>query len=428
MTSCACKLLKSAVTQTVALIGHLFPPARPEPTPESPASWTLLAWVRRQVDDALTNIGALPVVSAVVQTISTFAMQTYQSIMSCGEPLPTLPAQFDRTTIASGLTEPTDFRFLPDGRILITEKAGAIRLYENGALNPEPLITLPTQTGGERGLLGVEVDPDFADNGYIYVTYTDADTHYRLSRLTVTGDTVDPASELVLFRSADLAGTNHQGGDIHFGSDGMLYWGIGDNGVGTNAQDLSNIRGKILRLDPTDGSAPQDNPFVGDASAVPQIWAYGLRNPFRFTFTPDDQLLVGDVGLNSYEELDIVTKGGDYGWPDAEGFCDSCSSTNPIYVYAHTIGTSAAITSVLVYDGDKFGPSYQNKVFIADYAQGWMKVLTFDSDFATFVSELTFDGQAGSTVKLAQGPDGNIYALTIYPGELSVISAAASGA
>jgi len=426
VTSCACKLLKSALVPAVAFIGQLLTPAGPRPAPESPAAWTVLAWVRKQVDDTVATISALPGVSAVVQTISAFAIKTYQSILSCAEPPPTLPAQFVRTTLASGLTQPTDFRFLPDGRILITEKAGAIRLYENGALTPAPLVTLPTQTSGERGLLGIEVDPHFTDNGYIYVTYTDTDLHYRLSRLTVSGDTIDPASELTLFRSTDLAATNHQGGDIHFGPDGMLYWGVGDNGVGANAKNLANIRGKILRLDPADGSAPQDNPFVGVTDAVPQIWAYGLRNPFRFTFTPQGQLLVGDVGQDSYEELDIVTKGGDYGWPDEEGFCGNCTSTNPIFVYAHTPGTSAAITSVLVYDGGTFGPSYQNKVFIADYTQGWLKVLTFDGDFATFVSSATFDGHAGSTVKLAQGPDGNIYALTISPGTLSVISPAAS--
>ncbi|AKK30740.1 hypothetical protein AB431_21160 [Mycobacterium sp. EPa45] len=344
--------------------------------------------------------------------------------MACGT-TPTGPPVFERTPIASGLSSPTDFVVLPDGRILITEKAGAIRVYENGALRPDPLLVLPTRTEGERGLLGIAADPSFADNGFIYVAYTTTDAHYQLSRYTVTADGIDPNSVKPLFRSVDVEANNHQGGELVFGPDGKLYWGIGDNTVGTNARDLSNIHGKILRLNPTDGSAPQDNPFVNSQGAVPQIWAYGLRNPFRLEFTPDGRLLAGDVGNNAVEELDLITKGGDYGWPGAEGVCASCTSTNPIYTYDHSTG-NAAITSVLYYTGTAFGPSYQNTVFIADYIRGWIKNLTFNSDFSTLVGETTFDAVAGSTVKLAQGPDGTIYQLTIFPGELSILSPAAS--
>ena len=421
--ACACNVVKAVATQVAVFVSQLRPPTLPQPAPDSPGPWAALAWVRKQVDDAFAQIAAQPVTQQVVRAVTNLAERAFDAIMACGS-TPSAGGVFDRTTIASGLTNPTDFAFLPDGRILITEKGGAIRLYANGALNPDPLVTMTTRTEGERGLLGIEVDPHFADNGYIYVAYTTADAHYKLSRLTVTADGIDPDSELKLFLSTDTVNTNHQGGDLLFGSDGMLYWGVGDNTVGANAQNLTNIHGKILRLNPVDGSAPQDNPFVNMSNAEPLIWAYGLRNPFRLEFTPDDRLLAGDVGNNAVEELDLITKGGNYGWPGAEGVCASCASTNPIYTYDHSTG-NAAITSVLFYSGNAFGPNYNGTVFIADYIRGWIKVLTFNSTYTTLLGVATFDNTAGSTVKLAEGPDGSIYQLTIFPGELSVLTPAA---
>jgi glucose/arabinose dehydrogenase len=423
VTACACNLLKTVATYTALFVAEARPPSIPQPAPDPFGAWAVLAWVRKQADDAVAQIAAQPVVKQVVQAVTRFAERTYDAIMACGTAPPTGPPAFDRTPIATGLSSPTDFVVLPDGRILITQKAGAIRIYENGALNPDPLLVLPTRTEGERGLLGIEVDPHFADNGYIYVAYTTTDAHYQLSRLTVTDEGIDPNSEFSLFRSPDTEATNHQGGDLQFGPDGMLYWGVGDNTDGANAQDLSNIHGKILRLNPTDGSAAQGNPFANTPNAEPRIWAYGLRNPFRLAFDPEDRLLTGDVGNNAVEELNLITKGGNYGWPGAEGVCASCTSINPIYTYDHSAG-SAAITSVLYYTGDAFGPGYQNTVFIADYIRGWIKVLSYNANYSTLLGAVTFDGTAGSTVKLAEGPDGSIYQLTIFPGELSVLTPA----
>ncbi|MCH9666589.1 MAG: PQQ-dependent sugar dehydrogenase [Actinomycetia bacterium] len=329
---------------------------------------------------------------------------------------------FDRAVVASGLDSPVDFRFLPDERIVVAEKDGAIKVIEDGNVHEQPLVTLSVNTLGERGISGLAVDPDFAENGQLYVAYTTSALRNRLSRLTVVGNSA--GSELVLLQSDEPAALNHQGGALGFGSDGTLYWGLGDNGFGLNSQDLTNLHGKIIRLNP-DGTTPLDNPALG-AGALPQIYAYGLRNPFRLAFTPDGDLLVADVGAASFEEVNLVTAGGNYGWPDAEDVCNSCSSINPIYTYPR--GSGAAITSILVYDGASLGPAYLDKVFIADLVQGWIKVLTCTPDFTACDDPQDFDLQAGRTVVLAKRPDDNLYQLTYNPGELLRIAPPAAAA
>ncbi|MEZ0342427.1 PQQ-dependent sugar dehydrogenase [Mycobacterium sp. pV006] len=326
---------------------------------------------------------------------------------------------YERATVVGGLDQPVDFRFLDDGRILVAEKAGAIRLVENGVVRPQPLATLKVSTLGERGIGGLEVDPDFDTNGYLYVAYTTEAPVNQLSRFTVVGDTVDLDSELVLLRSEQLSAVNHHGGALGFGPDGKLYWGVGDNARPGNAQDLTNIHGKILRINP-DGSVPDDNPDLG-LGTLPQIYAYGLRNPFRLTFAPTEQLLVADVGAASWEELNLVTASGNYGWPGAEGECTSnCGGvTDPIYTYPR--GTGAAITSVLVYNGSAFGSDFRGKVFIADTVQGWIRVLTCSPDFSSCTDPKEFDPEGGPTLVLREGPDGNIYQL-LYSGSLVQIS------
>ncbi len=350
------------------------------------------------------------------------------------------PGEFTVSTVVSGLNQPTDFRFLPDGRILFAEKGGAIKVAnKDGQLQSTPLITLPTTTNWARGLAAIEVDPHYQDNGNIYVSYVRSDNYQRLSRLTVTDPkaavlTVDPDSELVLVQGTQPAGDDHQGGGLSFGADGKLYWAVGDNTCCTviddkNAQSLSNMYGKVLRLNP-DGTAPADNPFYDGAGPnYDAIYATGFRNPFRLTFTPDGQLLVVDVGQATWEEVNLVTRGANYGWPNAEGPCNgigttSCSTpssyANPIYAYRHTTGGNS-ITSVMVYTGSTSG-SGVNTVLIADFNQGWIKELTFNSDYASLIRERMFDdAAAGSTNQLAQDPEGNIYQLT-FDGKLSRIS------
>lgn len=329
---------------------------------------------------------------------------------------------FDRTVVASGLEEPVDFRFLPDGRVVVAEQGGKIKLIQNGAVLAQPMITLPVGAGGERGISGIAVDPDFATpgNSYLYVSYVSTSARNRLSRLTVVGNTA--GSELVLLESSQSEGFIHHGGALGFGTDKALYWGVGDNGNGQNAQTLTNLHGKILRIN-RDGSIPAGNPSLG-AGTRPEIYAYGLRNPFRLNFTPDGKLLVADVGNAAFEEVNLVTAGGNYGWPSSEGLCtSSCGGKkDPIYTYAR--GSGAAITSIMVYNGSTFGPGYVNKVFIADTVQGWIKVLTCNAGFTSCQLDQTFDSAAGATVVLTQGPDGNTYQLKYDPGTVVRISPA----
>ncbi|MCB0925191.1 MAG: PQQ-dependent sugar dehydrogenase [Mycobacterium sp.] len=339
----------------------------------------------------------------------------------------TVDIGFQRTQIVSvpnvpNLNGPVDFRFLPDGRIVLAEKFGAIRLVDDGVLG-EPLIVLPTLTGIEKGVNGIEVDPDFEHNGYLYVAYTTLDNYDRLSRFTMVDNAVDPASELLLVEGDQPAGPSHHGGAIAFGPDGTIFYSLGDNTTPENSQDLSTLHGKILRLNP-DGTIPQDNPFLGESDVMPQIYAYGFRNPYRMTIAPNGQLLVVDVGEISWEEVNLVTAGGNYGWWPGEGPCDDCDYINPIYAYQRD-ALGAALTSVLVYTGSTFDPSFQNKVFIADWARGWIKVLTCAEDYSSCGNVKTFDDDAGSSVNLLQGPDGNIYQVTydlFKPGTINRIA------
>ena len=395
----------------------------------SPVLWTVLAWVRRQLEPYLPHQQQVAAVPAAVSPVSPVDPQEADpDVHQPGDPEGQvgLSEEFERQVLVEGLVQPTDFRFLPDGSILIAEKGGAIKLFHDGHVNGEPvitLVTLPTDTDEERGLLGIEIDPNFEDNGYLYVSYTTAQNRDRLSRFTVVGETAELATELVLLESDQPGNIYHHGGEVHFGPDGKLYWAMGMNTYNPNSQNLSNVHGKILRLNP-DGTVPADNPFINTPGAVPQIWAYGLRNPFRFTFTHHGQLLSGDVGGDAFEELNIVTRGANYGWPSAEGVCDTCGHANPIYTYEHTPAPAKAgsITAVMEYTGDTFPDEYEDKVFIADYTLGWIKVLTFDHEYSSFISEEMFDDSAGTVVKLAQGPDGNIYQLNIFPGTLSRIA------
>ncbi len=329
---------------------------------------------------------------------------------------------FQNQVLASGFDLPTSIEFLPDGRMLVAELAGKIKVLPPPYTNPDPTAFLQINNigsaGVQQGIFDVALDPDFANNHYYYVFYTLGTPNVdRLSRFTanssVTGTV--PGSEFVLYQDPEIANAEHHGGAIAFGNDGKLYFTTGEHFQGSPSQDLTSPRGKVHRIN-KDGTVPTDNPFYDGAGPHwDSIWAYGLRNPYRaFYDAPTGRLYIGDVGGNvasSNEELDLGARGANYGWPDSEGPC-SAPCTSPLYDYEHN-GTNAAITGGFVYHGTQFPSSMQGNYFFADYAQHWIKRLTFDGNgnvSGVFNFEpISGTPNAGDIVYLTEGPDGALY-------------------
>src|SRR5438067_430587 len=235
----------------------------------------------------------------------------------------TLPAGFTESLVAGGLPSPSAMAFAPDGRLFVLEQTGAVRVIKNGSLLATPFLTLTVDSSGERGLLGIAFDPNFAADHFLYLYHTvpGSPAHNRVSRFTAAGDSAVSGSQVVIADLDPLSGaTNHNGGGMHFGPDGKLYVGVGENANGANAQTLANRLGKLLRLN-SDGSIPADNPFSTTAAGANRsIWAYGLRNPFTFAFQAGTgRLFINDVGANTWEEVNVGAAGANYGWPQTEG-------------------------------------------------------------------------------------------------------------
>ena len=333
------------------------------------------------------------------------------------------PADFQTSlVVGDGLDGPSGFEIAPDGRIFILERSGKIKIVKNGQLLPTPFADLPSEDTGDRGLIGIAFDPDFGQsNHYVYFYYTGHDLLNHLVRFSAADD-VATDGPFELFRTSSPSQLLHVGGSIRFGPEGKLYFAVGDNGHGPNAQDLSNPHGKIMRIN-KDGSIPADNPFAGEPGKLGAIWAYGLRNPWRFQFdSSTGHLYDGDVGDFSWEEINRIVKGANYGWPLREGMCasDCTGFVDPIYTYPHA-DESAAVTVGPVYRSAMFPAAYQGDLFFGDYAKGFIKNADLDSNGdITGVHE--FDDQAGSVVDLKVAPDGSLYYVTYYPGALYRVS------
>jgi len=320
--------------------------------------------------------------------------------------------------IGDGLNGPSGFEIAPDGRIFILERSGKIKVVKDGQLLPTPFAELPSEDTGDRGLIGIAFDPEFGvTNHFVYFYYTGHDLLNHLVRFSAAED-VGTDGPVELFKTSSPSQLLHVGGSIRFGPDGKLYFAVGDNGDGANAQNLSNPHGKILRIN-KDGSTPEDNPFVGQPGKLGAIWAYGLRNPWRFQFdSANGRLYDGDVGNYSWEEINRIEKGANYGWPIHEGPCASgCAGyIDPIYAYPHN-GESAAVTQGPIYRGSMFPAEYQGDLFFADYAKGFIKHADLDAGGGVAAVH-DFDDQAGSVVDLKVAPDGSLYYITFYPGAL----------
>lgn len=333
------------------------------------------------------------------------------------------PVNFQNSlVVGSGLEGPSGFDIAPDGRIFILQRTGEVKIYKAGQLLPQNFTVLASMASGDRGLIGIAFDPDFLTNHYVYFYYTGLDLLNRLVRFTAATDTATDGP-VVLYQTSDQSFQLHVGGTIRFGLDGKLYVSIGDNGYSPNAQSLSNPHGKILRLN-KDGSIPTDNPFYGQIGKLPEIYAYGFRNPFRFTFdSVTGRMYEGDVGEATWEEINRVVPGGNYGWPVCEGACMPAKAglIDPIYQWNHN-GKSAASVAGIVYHGQQFPPDYQGRLFFGDYALGFIKTMSFDAS-GNNTGVFDFDSRAGSVVDMKEDArDGSLYYITYIPGALYKIT------
>ncbi|MCZ6915180.1 MAG: PQQ-dependent sugar dehydrogenase [Gemmatimonadetes bacterium] len=333
--------------------------------------------------------------------------------------------------IADGFASPVFLTHQPgDDRLFVVEQLGRISIIDNGTVQPVPFLDISAivQIGNEQGLLSVAFHPDYDINGYFYVYYTDFLGASRIVRYTGTAVLGDPDSDLDIL-TVPQPFANHNGGLLEFGPDGMLYIGLGDGGSAgdplLHGQDPTTLLGTILRIDVDDADPgleygiPADNPFVGSASGADEVWAYGLRNPWRYAFDAvDGLLLIADVGQNSFEEINVVDddRGGlNFGWNVMEGnscfLANNCNMTGlelPALTYENG-GNACSVTGGYVYRGSELrrvGGHY----FFSDFCGGFLRSFRYDNGS---VADLTDWGvNAGAVTSFGEDVQGELYMLT----------------
>lgn len=332
--------------------------------------------------------------------------------------------------VVSGLAAPVALTTpSQDPRLFVVEQAGRIRVLKDGALLATPFLDIRDRVrdGGERGLLGLAFHPDYASNGLFYVNYTDNGGATQVARYrarTDDPDRADPGSERILLTVSQPFG-NHNGGHLAFGPDGMLWIGMGDGGSagdpGNEGQDRSTLLGALLRLDVDGGDPyriPPDNPYAGGGGRG-EIWATGLRNPWRWSFDRSSGLLyLADVGQNRWEEVNVApaaTPGVNYGWrtmegPDCFNPSSGCNRTGlhlPVLSYGHDEGCS--VTGGVVYRGQDI-PGLVGHYLYGDFCGGWVRSFRLDGDTAADREE-RFTG-VGNVVSFGEDRDGEVHILT----------------
>lgn len=339
--------------------------------------------------------------------------------------------------VADGIRQPVVITNAGDERLFVAEQSGAIRVISSGELLRDPFLDLSGElsTGGERGLLGLAFPSDYQETGRFYVYYTGDGGQSVLSRFSVTPgnpNRANPDSEEVLL-TQEQPFSNHNGGQIVFGPDGYLYVGLGDGGSGGdpqgNGQSLGTFLGKLLRLDVSGDAGyavPPSNPFVDRDGARDEIWAYGLRNPWRFSFDRETgDLYIADVGQDAYEEVNFVAAGTgaglNYGWKIMEGLhcyeasdCDQAGLTLPVIEYPHGPQWGTSITGGYVYRGSDV-PALQGSYVFADFVSGrvwsagaeggWAPKPLFETGF----NVSTFGEDAAGELYVAAYDSGMIY-------------------
>ncbi len=329
------------------------------------------------------------------------------------------------TRVASGLSQALYAVAAPGDsqRLFVVEQTGSIKIVDlaSGTVNPTPFLSVSVDSSGERGLLGLAFDPNYASNGffYIYRTVPGAPAHNEVDRYHVSADpnVADAASLTSIISLNNLSATNHNGGWIGFGPDGDLYIAAGENATPSNSQTLNNLLGKILRIQP-DGQIPTDNPFYNTATGDNRaIYDLGLRNPFRDSFDrATGDFYIADVGQSTIEEINAGIKGANYGWPSAEGPSGNPAFTNPIFSYDHTVGE--AVIGGYVYRGTSEG--LQGQYFFADLNG---KVFTMRFNGSAWVStertsQITTDhGAIDNPTSFGEDAQGNLY-IVDYDGDV----------
>jgi glucose/arabinose dehydrogenase len=333
-----------------------------------------------------------------------------------------LPAGFTETTVVEGLQRPTRMVLAPDGRIFVAEQGGTIRVVLGDRLLPQPFATVPAISEIQRGLLGLALDPEFAVNGYLYVLYTTATPQHRnrVARFTAAGNVAAEGSHQVLLDLDQLSGSpHHQGGALEFGPDGRLYIGAGDDDrvAGREAQSLSNLYGKILRIE-SDGSIPGNNPFARVADGNRRaIWAIGTHNPFTIAFERGgSRMFILEPGVVVVEEINPGSAGANFGSPDGEGPSAAAGVTSPVHTYRTDepgAGNQAVSAGTFYRPATpSFGSQFVGRFFFADFGGNWIRSIDPDSPGMVFgfatntpsgIVDLDVDS-AGDLLYLARGP------------------------
>ncbi|MGE5687729.1 MAG: PQQ-dependent sugar dehydrogenase, partial [Gemmatimonadota bacterium] len=369
---------------------------------------------------------------------------------SGGNPLPPGNLPLTLATVATGLDFPLDLTAPPnDPRLFVVEKTGRIRVIEDGAVLPAPFLDLHDRVSGgpEQGLLGLAFDPAYSTNGRFVVNYTDLNGDTRISafRVSADPDVADVSTETVLL-AVPQPFPNHNGGGLAFGPDGYLYAGLGDGGGGGdpngNGQSLATLLGKLLRIDLNGGTpyaVPPDNPFAAAAGPATrgEIWSYGLRNPWRFSFDRlTHDLYIGDVGQDAHEEIDVAPAPGgggggglNFGWnrmegahcypPTAGDACDRAGLTLPVVDYDH--GQGCSVTGGYVYRGAAI-PDLQGVYLYGDYCQGFVRSFRFAGGQATDQHDWQALRPGGNVTSFGEDAAGEVYVLTAQGGVYRIVS------
>lgn len=369
---------------------------------------------------------------AETQPVATAEVAPSAAPQAAPQPTADAPPQLALQTVVEGLDALTYLTHAGDGsgRLYVTEQPGRVRVIENGRVRDTVFLDITDRVGSqgnEQGLLSIAFSPDFAQDRLVYANYTDRRGATVVSRFVVSADglSADPASEQVILTIAQPY-SNHNGGQLKFGPDGMLYIGMGDGGAAGDpqnyAQNTASLLGKMIRIDVSriDGdrlyAIPADNPDFGPGAAL-ELWAIGLRNPWRFSFDrATGDLYIADVGQNAYEEIDFQpasSRGGEnYGWRLREGFApyrggqDSPSFTPPIYQYGHDLGCS--VTGGYVYRGAAI-PALVGRYLYTDFCSGTIWALHRNAA-GEWVNEALFESGMNIT-SFGEDEAGELYVL-----------------